>query len=307
MKKILLLWVFLTTITACQHRAAMRPQAESLLPTHTAQTGSRYLQVSPFSQIQVSGPVNLEIIGALEKQDIRAIGNQSVLPHLRAFVEGHTLYLTADTDVPEDKLLVIIRTRDLFKLVYQGSGDVKAIGLDSPMLDVSVDTPGRVSLSGKHMALQKLALAGSGRVDINGLATRNLNIRARGRNAVHLHGFAELHDLNFSGEGWLSLYWVNSPYLKVRGHDGGYVQLAGKVGTLDAELFDQAQMNARYLRTGRSYVKTHQEARADIHVTDQQYTLASDHSNIYEYNDAKHKSNFMAHRGTVLNVASVSG
>ena len=123
---------------------------------------------------------------------------------------------------------------------------------------------------------------------------------------VQLRGEAKLSSLKFTGDGFLSMYWVDSPYLKVSGKGKGKVEIAGKVGTLEANLYDHAYFNGQYLRSKKAYVKTYNHARADINVLETQNTLASGESDIFFFDTPKYVTNNMSKAGAVLDFRGTS-
>ena len=101
---------------------------------------------------------------------------------------------------------------------------------------------------------------------------------------------------------WFSLSWVKTPTLIVRGSNKAFIQLAGIANKLDVELWDFSQLNARYLRARRAFVKTHDNSVAKISTTSHQHLLATDASDIRQYNLPAMKTDFMAMEGAILDM-----
>ena len=103
-------------------------------------------------------------------------------------------------------------------------------------------------------------------------------------------------------DGWLSMYWIKSKMLIVRGRGAAFIQLAGVADRLDVELWGKAQFHGRYLRANNAFVKTHNQSLAEIAAVNKQHTLASDNSDIHFFNIPSMKTDFMAFNGAVLDM-----
>jgi hypothetical protein len=127
-------------------------------------------------------------------------------------------------------------------------------------------------------------------------------LNVSGKTKVKLVGMANLEYLELNDNAFISLYWIKSPTLTVRGHGKTVIQLAGMVNRLDVELWDKARFKGRYLRADRAFVKTHGRSVAEISAVKRQHTLASDKSDILFYNIPTLKTDFMAYDGAVLDM-----
>lgn len=122
---------------------------------------------------------------------------------------------------------------------------------------------------------------------------------------MRLTGVMNLKTLRFSGAGWLNMYWLDSPYLSVLGNDMAYAQLAGVAGTVEAHLYDNSHLDARFLRADKGFIITNQRANADVWVKESLNSYAKGRSNIYYYRDAEHNSPYMSENGAVMSMVAV--
>lgn len=268
---------------------------------------SRTIKLRSFNKIDIHAPVDVEIIANTTNHDIRMIGDEEAINKVSIKESASTLKVgIKDWQQIKHHLVIVIRASRLYDLKYEGNGDLTAIGLNSAILNVHTKTPGKVKLSGPRVGLHMLTLDGTGPIDITGIKADNLTIYAKGANHVTMRGEANVRAINFCGVGHTDLYWADSPYLHVIGSDDATFDIAGSADLLEVKLTDNAHFNARYLRVKRVFVKTYNNAVAEIQTTDSQNTLAKDESNIYFYKNAKFHGDFMGNSGSVLNMNGMS-
>lgn len=258
--------------------------------------------IPSFTQMRVRGNIDVEFKTQQKTPQIYLYADSRDLPHIKTEIRNDTLNIVVDSDYPRfGPVMAKVDARFLNRLDYQGEGDVYSPNAKSALLDLKINTPGRVRLKGK-MGLRNLNIEGTGKTIIQGINSRDLNIRMQGKPNIQLQGVANLRNLNFDGEGWLGLYWVSAKNLTIEGQGSAYVQLAGVVDTMHVNLHGHAHLNAKYLRAETAYVKTFEQSTADIQVLKNQNAVAEDQSGIYYYNDPPFNGTFMAHNGAVLEV-----
>ena len=186
-------------------------------------------------------------------------------------------------------------------LVYHGKGNISGEHLRANLERAVIDNQGSTVLRGTVL-LGYLEVLGGGDTQISGVTSRRLHVKISGDSKLRLTGVAALKRLDMKGKSWFSLSWEKSPTLIVRACDKAYIEIAGIVNKLDGVIWNSAQLNTRYLRARRVYMKTHDYSVAQISATRHQHTLAMDASDIRFYNLPEMKTDFMVFDGAVLDM-----
>ncbi|MDI1351287.1 MAG: DUF2807 domain-containing protein, partial [bacterium] len=229
-------------------------------------------------------------------------GDPRDLAQVKTQVAQNTLYIACSKGYPQfGAINAEVKGRFLNDVYYKGEGAVNGDHLHTRFLNLYLENQGRTKLAGS-IGLQHLVVVGNGLTQINGINSPNLQVSLKGSPKVQLTGMANLSKLTINGNGWLSLYWIKSDHLTINGKKGAKIQLAGIANQLDLELWDTAQFKGRYLRAKRSFVKTHDQAVAEISAVHHQSSLATDASDIYYYNIPDTRADFMALNGSVLDM-----
>ncbi len=283
-------------LTGCMHhRVVPNPT-----PTHSA---TQNVQVSSFTRATVNGRFNVTLHTGASRSQLILRGDPRDLSHVQSKVVNGVLYVSAPKDTPQfGGLQVDIYTRYLNAFEYHGAGLVMGAGLRVSLLDLVIDNPGQTRLAGR-IGLHSLDVKGGGYTQIAGINSPNLQLKIADNSQVKLAGRVNLTELNLKDKhsgGRLSVYWVKSRALVVRGGGKSFIQLAGVVDKLDVELWDQSHFNGRYLRAERAFIKTHDQSLADISAVKRQHTLAMDTSDIHFYNLSTLRTDYMADMGAVL-------
>lgn len=263
---------------------------------------SKHANLPPINSIVVKGNFDLEIIGNSTEHDVRIIGDNEDVNKVVAEVADGRLILKGNTF---GNVLAIVRTNNIDKIHYIGSGNITTTDLNHDGLDIEVDTQGDVNITGNKLYLRQLTTLGSGNVKITNIKSQSLVVNSKGSGDVSLDGQANLRQLHYSGDGNLSLYWVDSPFLELNANGDGLIRLAGVVGRLDAEIKGAAQVDAKNLRAKDAFVKTQDTARADVWVSNNLHTLAAGQSNIFYYVDPNFIAPEMQGNGSVLRMVDV--
>ena len=285
--------VLMMLITGCVEK--VQPEPEKIVD----------IQEKParFSNLDIQGDIDVTIIKTNRKQYLDLIGPSHLVDHVKVRSENGSLHIhyLADSEAQhqQQRVQVILHTNRLHAFNYNGSGMVTAKSMDFPQLELKLHTDGRVTFSSAQ-GLAYLETSGSGDIDISNIKSRAFNLTAKGSNTINLTGVTNLRELDFAGDGQINLYWVDSPYLKAIGRSSGHVHLAGIAGMLDIQLHEHAQLDARYLRAQRAFIKTHDHAIADLYVINDQNVLAQDSSTVYFHNQPKFSGPYVAENGAIL-------
>lgn len=137
--------------------------------------------------------------------------------------------------------------------------------------------------------------------------TKLIRLEQVGHSNVIVNGVIALSTIDFSGPGFLQLYWVKSNRLVIRTAGSGTLALAGIACTVNASVHDKSHLNIRFLRVGTLFVKTYDEGIADVWPQNNLYAIAYDNSNIYYYHEPDYKSRMMKQAGSVLRMWDIPG
>lgn len=271
-------------------------------PDKKPRHGLETTHIDEFVKVNVQGPIAVNLKTGYKESSVVFHGDSRDLIQLDVSVNNRTLYINLGKGYPKfGPISVDIKTHYLTGIYHKGSGNLVAKNIQSRFLDVFLDGSGNNNLQG-DLSLRTLHINGSGSNQISGINSPSLRIDMKGHSRTQLAGKFNLTELTMGDKGWLSLYWVKSSFLKLSLKGHAYLQLAGTIDKLDAELFDSAHFNGRYVRVENLFMKTHDQSVAEISAINRQHTLANDMSDIYFYNLPVLRTDFMACNGSVLDM-----
>lgn len=259
--------------------------------------------IAGYTGVNIEGVIDVSIhTGYSKHPDITLKGDSLDLQQVKTYVTNGQLHVVLGKGYPNHgRVTAIIHANQLYSFHYTGSGIVKGLKLYSPHLDLCIDNEKLTELGGS-LYLTRFCVKGMGTTRISGIRGKEVKLNMEGTPTVYLTGQANLTDINAGGNGRLSLYWVESPLLKICGHGGAEIRLAGIADELHVELWGHSKFDGQYLRARRTFVKTFDDSEAKIFTLKKQHSLASGKSNIYYYNIAEMQTNFMAYDGSVLDM-----
>lgn len=286
---------------ACTHHGVRKPSVS--IQAVPSKRITQYRSVSSFSQIEAQGQINITLHTGYRKPQVILKGDPRDLEQVKLVVSLNTLHLILGKGFPKHGAVhADIQGRYLTRFSFKGRGVVQGSRLHSSSLDLFLANEGSTRLGGS-LGLRQLVVSGNGFTDISGINSKNLQIRfLHGSPKVRLSGIANITNLVMKAKSWFSMYWLKSEVLTIRAKEQARIQLAGTVNRLDIELWGHAVFKGRYLRAQRSFVKTHGQSIAEISAVNHQSTLATDASDIYYYNLANTRADFMAYSGSVLDM-----
>ena len=262
-------------------------------------------KVPDFNRIDVAGDVNVRIHTHARRAWIGIHGDSRDVENITWTVEHRTIILRVKDDValygPVD---INLGVPHLHYLGYHGKGKLTGHHMATQQLDVDIANDLMTDLDGR-INLHYAVFGGDGRVHLRTGVNRDLNMVLVDDVHVKIEGVSYLRTLNMSDNSYLSMHWVKAKTLRVLMKNSACAYLAGTAQLALIDLFGDANLNARYLRTTEAYVKTHDRATARISVLTTQHALARDNSNIYYYNAPTYMNNFMAGNGSILNMGTL--
>ena len=285
----------------------------SLATPPPVQIKNEVRSVPSFTQVYIEGPFNVRLhTNRKQKPSLSIRGDVMDLGRIQTRVVHHVLYIkvyqkrerfggkprlrmgSADLDIKMPKL---------YRFAYQGQGTITAHNIHASPLDISIENTKNTTWSGR-LGLRYLTLRGPGSTHITGIHSPNLNVKLEGSPHVILRGEASLRNLYTEGDGWLNLYWVKGGRVVVRSVGSTRVSLAGSVDLLEGCFSGKTRFDGHYLRAKETFIKTHDEAIAEISSVNDQHTLAQGASDIYYYNRPARRTDYMRDVGAVLDMRS---
>jgi len=220
-----------------------------------------------FNEINISSGINVYIDGSAKKSAIEIKGDPISVPYAAVSIKNNTLYIGMRPD-------------------YNVKNGRLSVWVHAPDLTrLSYDGSGEVTAENLHGAL---------------------NLSINGKGPVKLKGMMNIQNLAYSGSGLLEIYWVNSKQLKITGNGSGKVYLAGTADFVEASLSEHTWLDAKQLRATKFFIKTTNNARADVWARDNLTTLAEDRSNIFFYHDASFIGGYMKPPAAVLRMTGIN-
>ncbi len=307
----LCLWVLLLPcLLGCHHgwpRLSVKPshllaaRAAKLPRTTTAALCQQTRMLPNFSRVAVKGTMHIRLHTANQSKIVVSADARDV-KNLQAHVVNGQLYLAMARGYPKFSAVTVdVYTRYLTVFSYVGNGTVTASNLRTSSLALNLDNAGNTNIRGQ-IGLHSLHVTGTGQTQIAGVKGHGLRVSLAKRAKVKLAGMLQVTTIDIKDHAWLSIFWLHSDTLRVRGRGNSFLQLAGIADRAEVELWDNARFYGRYLRAEQSFIKTHRHALAEIAVLRHQHTFATDQSNIYFYNLPLDRADFMARSGSVLDL-----
>ncbi len=282
-------------------------------PTVAATSSNSFIQrtvpqVGAFQRLAVEGRINVLIqtkkMIPSTTQRVTLFGDpKSVRAVEPSFKDGRLLLKTRWDYLPQAgerlSVRVIVTPDQLKEIDFASNGRLVGCGL-SGQLKLIARGSGTIDLHTQHLNLTTLTLDGKTHLRIDNLRSHSLTISGRNDGNVTLTGIAHLNSVNLTGQGQLSLYWVDSPRLTIRLTGQQKLALAGVVNTLDVQLTQTARLDAQSLRSKNGFIATADQSTANVSVNNQLSTSAKDQSHIYYTQAAKLMNTYTFERGTVL-------
>lgn len=264
--------------------------------------------VHSFDNVVINGDMDVVLTSQNPGYSVTATGMPAQLSTISVNNVQNTLYISQrgfNFSNPTMTPQVVINLPDLHQLQYKGAGHLTANNLRSTSLSVNLHNRNAVDIEGKQIVLQQITQSGAGPVTISGISSDALFINSNGGSPLELKGMVNLRALNFNGNGSLHVYWINSPYLRVRSSGSNHLLLAGITPMLDAVVSGKSYLDAKYLHAKQAFVNTAEQARADVWVSHSLNALAGGNSNIYYYHPAEIQGAYMHSTGSVIDMAGI--
>lgn len=254
-----------------------------------------------FSAIKSEGDVNLVLEPSSSKFTVQLQGDPRDFQPTTTTVKNNILFITYPSYLTKHgPITALVSSKQLRMLKYNGNGNISAKHLSTSLLDLDLHVNGNVNLDGK-IALRKIVVSGKNKVRLKGISSKWLQVLMHDKVDVKIQGMMNLRHLEFEGSGTLGISWLNSSDLDLIGSGDAKVYLAGKAHYMHAVTDKNVEVDARYLRVTKAYVKARGHSIVRLVPIKELNAFASDHGHIYYYKSPKFKADYMAQNGAILN------
>lgn len=111
----------------------------------------------------------------------------------------------------------------------------------------------------------------------------SLRINANTNGDITLNGSIMLREADIAGATQLNLSWVYGNAADLYEFDNAYMNISGNIDTVRAKLRNHSFLDARYLRTRHTWIKTNDYAQAKVIASASVQSYPQNYSNIYYY------------------------
>lgn len=246
---------------------------------------NKEIAINSFSSLNIQGPINVYIDATHTKPSLQILADSRSVSHITWKVKNHTLYLGTKLfyQARRDGRLTIkvnATPQQITQILFHSNASLFGKGL-SGSLSLQAEGAGQINLYTNKLNLKSLYSNGKGDIALHNIHSRALSIKSYSTRYIIIEGEAALNAIDFIGNGNLLVYWVNSPYLKINATGKGKIVLAGAAKTLDTYLSQKIQLHAKQLYTQQGFIKTQQQAQAQVKVKNKLMAFAKDKSIIY--------------------------
>jgi hypothetical protein len=280
-------------------------------PVMQAKVDTRFYTPDDFIRLDIKANVNLHIHTGARRAWFSVNGDTRDLDEIKWEVKKNknTLRIRLDGRYPKHgPITVDVGLRELYDIKYIGKGNIIGRRLYSNQLDVKIKNgENTTTLLEGHMNLNRVMLRGAGNMELRDTASQSMQLYLGGKVRVKISGIMRLKSLTMHRNAALIVSHARSKFLNITMAGSSRAKLSGHAQFVIANLEGASQLNARGLRINEAFVKTQDNAIAQIYVLNKQHTLATDQSNIYYYNKPTYNTNFMGKNGAVLNLGAEQG
>lgn len=292
-------WLAMLVLTSCIKIGS--PPTTKTKKVEKAHQQKQLRSTKTFSRANFEGDLNVILKPLNRGSKIELQGDSRDIPYVATEIKNGELVVSVPNHYPQHgPVTAIVSTSRLNYLAYQGDGDITAKRFNAPEIDLKLYINGNVDFSGK-LGLRDLSVTGRNQIKLMGVNSKHLNVSMNGDVDIKIQGLANLERIKYKGDGRLALYWVESPDLEVLGYGRAKVHLAGRAHYLHAVTHDKSELDARYLRIDKAYVKARDNSLIRLVPIRELNALASEHGHIFYYQSPKFKADYMAQNGAILN------
>ncbi|MDQ8039228.1 MAG: DUF2807 domain-containing protein [Rickettsiella sp.] len=265
------------------------------------------VETPTFSELTIQGPVNVVIntsqINA-SAPSLQIFGDPKTASIVTWEVKNKILTLGTKWDYRPHRsdyltIKVNITPAQLKQISFYSNGSLLGRGLTGSLSLVSKGN-GSIKLYNNKLNLKSLYTQGQSNIELYHINSTNLIIKGENDGKIKIEGEAAIQTINLTGTGNVMIYWVNTPYLKINASGTENIFLAGVAKTLDVQLTQESRLLAKQLRADNGFVKTRNQALAEITTINQLNALAKNNSVIYYSKTVNFINSFTQNSGLIL-------
>lgn len=188
---------------------------------------------------------------------------------------------------------------NLIAAVATGVSNITMLGVIAPCVSVKATGASSIRLAGR-IGIQKLINYGNGEVTIYGADSDGLDIQTAGGGITRVVGQVNLRKVNARGMSRVYVFYAQSKNVFVKVCDRATVAIAGCIGNLVVSVKDYGLFLGKNLLSQIAYVKTCNNAHANISAQIRFFGHARDDSTIYYFGSPETASRFTTQNGRIL-------
>lgn len=248
--------------TPIQENTNQAPQNKVIKssPT-TAKITTKYCKLKPFHSIQLGGDAKIEL--AHGSYAIKLQGINADKYDCKANIVDQVLYVgkeisSINTNADTKKTNINNNQEEMITSLHNVSG--------------KITTP----------ALKNITVHDNAKIRTENFKSCNpLTITAKDNGTINFAGKFNIDKIMQSGNGPISINWINSHRLFVSSNNNGPIHLAGSANDLVIKATSYALINTRYLRAKQTSVVAADKAEVTVTATNELRAYAVDNSNVY--------------------------
>jgi len=188
---------------------------------------------------------------------------------------------------------------NLTRLENTGTGTITVLGAKTQSLKMTVIGSGSANVSGQ-VGIENLLHKGDGAVNIIGADSDHVCITAAGAGTTTIFGYINLKEVMASDTSRVYVYWVYSSKINVIARGKAIVGLAGTAANMSIELSNQSCFQGEHMRSCNIYIKTKDNAHADVAADLKIFASSENKSSIYYFGSPEILSRLNAQQSAIL-------
>lgn len=238
-----------------------------------------------FDSLDIKGPVNVYINATQTHTSLQILGDPARVLAVTYSEKNHILYLGTKPiyhPVTGERLTILINTypAQIKQIQFNSNATLFGRGLMGS-LSLRAQGSGQINLCTNKLNLKSLYSNGNKSIIFHNILSSNLKIETHNSHNVIIQGIVSLSKINSTGNGNLSVYWINTPYLTINASGDEKIKLTGIAKTLDAKLSKNVRLLTSQLIAQRGFIKTENQAQATVNIKNTLHAIAKDKSVIY--------------------------
>lgn len=189
MKRVILLILLVSTVTACHHGL-----------NQVAGSGNRQKQkreIASFTSISTNGAFHIEVV-AQKSLALEIEADDNILPLIKMEVSDNVLHIKSGQSFSvREPIIIRIAVPNLEGITSNGAGKIEVAGLNNERFEIGLNGATAIRVSGETK-LVEIDTNGAGNIDTSKLRATRAVVESKGVSKVEVHAADQL-DVNVSG------------------------------------------------------------------------------------------------------------